>query len=154
MDTIEAKLHALGHHFREGAPARSIERAKVVGDLVYVSGHGPHLADGTLIHVGKVGGDLTVDEGYDAAMRVAVNCLGSLKNAIGDLDRIVEVIKVLGFVRCTPDFTRQPDVMNGFTDLLLEVLGPRGRHARSAIGTSALPNGQAVEVEMIVRIRT
>ena len=153
MDPIERKLLALGHAFRDRTPARKIESCKVVGEMAYLSGHGPHEADGSLKYVGKVGKDLTVEQGYAAAARVAVNCLGSLRNTLGSLEDIEEVVKVLGYVHCTPEFDRQPDVMNGFTDLLLEVLGDKGRHARSAIGASSLPHGQAVEVEMIVRIR-
>ena len=129
-------------------------QAKVVGDLAFLSGHGPHDEHGKLVAVGRVGSDVTIEEGYKAAQRVAINCLGTLKTTLGDLTRIEEVVKVLGFVNSAPDFHRQPEVLNGFTELLLEVLGEKGNHARSAIGTSNLPNNQSVEVEMIVRIRT
>lgn len=153
MGPIERKLRELGHAFRDRLPARSIESCKIVGELAYLSGHGPHESGGTLTYVGKVGQELSIEQGYTAAARVAVNCLGTLKETLGDLERIEEIVKVLGFVHCSPDFTRQPEVMNGFTELLLDVLGSKGKHARSAIGTSSLPNGQAVEVEMIVRVR-
>lgn len=153
MSEIEEKLRALGLAFRKERPRRRFVDAKQVGELVFLSGHGPEDEDGHLPWVGKVDREVSVEEGYRAARRVAVNCLGSLKEHLGDLERIEEVVKVLGFVNSTPDFHRQPEVMHGFTDLLLEVIGERGRHARSAIGTNTLPNDQPVEVEMIVRVR-
>lgn len=148
------RLRSLGYRLREYVPARSIQDVKIVGNIAYVSGQGPHQPDGKLQYVGKVGRELTVEQGYEAAARVAVNCLSVLKTALGDLGRVEEIIKVLGFVNCVPSFTQHPQVMNGFTDLLLKVMGPAGRHARSAIGACSLPNDQAVEVEMIVMVRT
>lgn len=153
MTRIEQRLQDLGVVFRKDPPQRRFVAAKQAGDLVFLSGHGPEDADGRLPWVGKVGRDVAVEEGYQAARRVAVNCLGTLKDHLGDLERIEEVVKVLGFVNSAPDFHRQPEVMHGFTDLLLEVLDERGRHARSAIGTNTLPNDQPVEVEMVVRVR-
>lgn len=154
MDTVEDRLLALGHLFRASSPERRFVGAKQVGELVYLSGQGPEDEHGVLPWVGRVGRDLTVEQGYLAAERVAVNCLGTLKAHLGNLERIEEVVKVLGFVNSADDFHRQPAVMNGFTELLLAVLGERGQHARSAIGTSNLPNNQPVEVEMIVRVRS
>lgn len=153
MSEVERRLSELGYRFRTERPQRRFVDAKQVGDLVFLSGHGPEDHEGRLPWVGKVGRDVTIEDAYEAARRVAVNCLGTLKEHLGDLERIEEVVKVLGFVNCTADFKRQPDVMHGFTDLLLEVLGERGRHARSAIGTNSLPNDQPVEVEMIARVR-
>lgn len=153
METIEQRLQALGYRLATTRPVRKFVDAKQVGDLVFLSGHGPEDEDGHLSWIGRVGRDVTVEEGYRAARQVAVNCLATLKVHLGDLERIDEVVKVLGFVNSAEDFHRQPEVMHGFTDLLLEVLGERGRHARSAIGTSNLPNNQPVEVEMIVRVR-
>lgn len=153
MDEIETKLRAMGYGFQEVVPPRPFRRVKVVGDLAYVSGHGPTDEQGTLLSVGRLGRDVTVEEGYEAARRVAVNCLGSLKQELGDLGRVEEIVKVLAFVNSAPDFHRQPEVVNGFTDLLIELFGERGRHVRSAVGTSNLPNNQSVEVEMLVRIR-
>lgn len=121
------------------------------GNLVFLSGHGPKLEDGNLI-TGKVGSDLTLDEGYAAAKRVALILLASLKSEIGDLDRVRRVVKLLGMVNCTPDFTDQPKVINGASDLLVELYGDKGRHARSAVGMNALPSNIAVEIEMIVEI--
>lgn len=153
MSDIEQRLQGLGYAFRKERPQRLFVDAKQVGDLVFLSGHGPEDEDGRLRWIGKVGRDVTIEQGHEAARRVAVNCLGSLEEHLGDLERIEEVVKVLGFVNCVPEFHRQPEVMNGFTELLLEVLGERGRHARSAVGTNSLPNDQPVEVEMIVRVR-
>lgn len=153
MDRIEARLHELGYRFWPTLPERPFDHVKVVNDLAYVSGQGPVDEAGRLIAVGRVGADVTVDVAYQGARRTAVNCLGVLKQALGDLERIEEVVKVLVFVNSDKDFHGQPLVANGFTDLLVEVLGARGRHARSAIGTSNLPNNQSIEAEMIVRVR-
>lgn len=154
MHPIEAKLTALGYPFLKEAPKRPFERVQIVDNMAYISGHGPTDEHGTLLFSGRVGRDLTLEQGYEAARRVVAASLGSLSAALhGDLDRIEQVVKVLAFVNSAPDFHAQPLVVNGFTELLLEVLGERGRHARSAIGTSNLPNNMAVEVEMIVKLR-
>lgn len=120
-------------------------------NLVFLSGHGPLRNDGTRI-TGKVGADLTLEEGYEAARLVALGLLGSLKAEIGDLDKVRRVVKLLGMVNCTPDFTNQPKVINGASDLLVEVFGDKGKHARSAVGMNALPNNISVEIEMIVEV--
>lgn len=154
MHPIEARLNALGYPFLIEAPPRPFERVRIIGDLAYVSGHGPTDEHGTLLFTGQLGRDLTVEQGYEAARRVVAACLGSLKHALdGDLDRLGEVVKILAFVNSAPGFHAQPLVVNGFSELLRELLGDRGRHARSAIGTSNLPNDMAVEVEMIVTVR-
>lgn len=124
-----------------------------VGNLIFMSGHGCELPEGGLIYEGKLGAELTVEEGYKAARHVGVNLLTALKTYLGDLDRVEQIVKVLGFVASTPDFHEQPAVMHGFSDLMTEVFGERGKHARSAIGTNVLPNNQPVEIEMIVQIR-
>jgi len=93
-----------------------------------------------------------VETGYRAARLVMLNCLASLKEAIGDLDRVKRVVKLLGMVNSAPDFAEQPQVMNGASDLLVQVFGERGRHARSAVGMAGLPSGVAVEIEMIVEV--
>jgi enamine deaminase RidA (YjgF/YER057c/UK114 family) len=149
---IEAKLQELGM----GLPAAVTPVANYVpavrtGKLVFLSGHGPFREDGGLI-TGKVGSDLTLEQGYEAARRVAVGLLGSLKAEIADLDRVKRVVKLLGFVNCTADFVDQPKVINGASDLFVEVFGDRGRHARSAVGSNALPLNIAVEIEMIVEV--
>ena len=119
------------------------------GNLIYVSGHGPMQADGTYIK-GVVGKDLTEEQGKAAARQVALCVLASVKQAIGSLDRIVKVVKVLGMVNATSDFERHPAVMNGFSDLLVEIFGDAGLAARSAVGMGSLPGRIAVEVEAIM----
>lgn len=151
-DRYADALHALGYQFLREVPVRPYVRVKVVGDMAYVSGHGPTDEHGRLTAVGQVPTDVTIEEAYQAARLVAVNCLGTLKSELGTLERVAEIVKVLGFVNSAAGFSQQPQVINGFTDLLIEIFGERGRHARSAVGTNSLPNDQTVEVEMIVRI--
>ena len=149
---IETKLSQMGLKLPvAGRPVANYVPAVRSGNLVFLSGHGPVLDDGSLI-TGKVGADLTLDEGYNAARQVALILLASLKSEIGDLDRVHRVVKLLGMVNCTPDFTDQPKVINGASDLLVELFGEKGRHARSAVGMNALPMNIAVEIEMIVEI--
>jgi enamine deaminase RidA (YjgF/YER057c/UK114 family) len=149
---IEAKLKELGIELPPAVtPVANYVPAVRTGNLVFLSGHGPFDENGTLI-TGKVGSDLTVEQGYQAARRVAIGLLGSLKATIGDLDEVKQVVKLLGMVNCGPEFTDQPKVINGVSDLLVEVFGERGKHARSAVGMNALPLNIAVEIEMIVEI--
>ncbi|MBA7508202.1 hypothetical protein ES705_00123 [subsurface metagenome] len=122
-------------------------------DLLYISGHGPTGPDGKPVYQGKLGSDLTIEEGYQAARLCGINILAAIADYIGDLDRIEYVVKALGLVASGPDFFDQPLVMHGFSDLMVEVLGERGMHARSAMGTCCLPNNIPVEVELIVKIR-
>ena len=126
--------------------------AVVAGRLVFVSGHGP-VRDGQLSYRGKLGREFTTAQGYDAARLVMLNCLATLKAAIGSLDRVRRVVKLLGMVNGTPEFTEQPQVINGASDLLVTIFGDRGRHARSAVGMGSLPFNIAVEIEMVVEIR-
>jgi enamine deaminase RidA (YjgF/YER057c/UK114 family) len=121
------------------------------GNLVFVSGHGP-VRDGRFVYTGKVGQDLDVEAGYQAAQLVCLNMLASLKAEIGDLDRVRRVVKLLGMVNCAPDFAQQPEVINGASDLLVQLYGERGRHARSAVGMGSLPRNIAVEIEMVVEV--
>lgn len=153
MDRFATRVHELGYGFPATRPERLFDHVKVVGDLAYVSGHGPLDARGHLVAVGPVPSAVSIEQAYEAGRWTAANCLGSLKSALGSLERVEEMVKVLVFVYSDPGFYQQPLVANGFTDLLVEVFGERGRHARSAIGVSSLPNGQSVEVEMIARIR-
>lgn len=120
-------------------------------NLVFLAGKGPKKLDGEYI-TGKVGTDLTIEEGYEAARIVAINQLSALKAEIGNLDRVKRVIKVLGMVNASPDFTNHPEVINGFSDLIVEVFGDKGKHARAAVGMGSLPRNIAVEIEMIVEI--
>jgi hypothetical protein len=127
----------------------------VVGHRAIISGHGPQNSDGSVAApLGVVGADLTVDEGYDAARLVGLSILGSLQREIGSLDRVAGWVKALGMVRCTEDFEQLPAVINGFSDLIIEVFGPDvGRHARSAVGMQSLPFGIPVEIEAEVLLR-
>ena len=121
------------------------------GNLIFLAGKGPKRADGTEI-TGKLGADVSIEEGYEGARLTAINQLAVLKAMLGDLGRVKRVVKVLGMVNSTPDFIEQPAVVNGFSDLIVEVFGERGRHARAAVGMASLPRGQAVEIEMIVEV--
>ena len=149
---IEAKLKELGIELPPAVtPVANYVPAVRTGNLVFLSGHGPFKEDGSLI-TGKVGSDLTTDQGYQAARRIAIGLLGSLKAAIGDLDKVRQMVKLLGLVNCGPDFTDQPKVINGASDFLVEIFGDKGKHARSAVGMNALPLNIAVEIEMIVEV--
>lgn len=122
------------------------------GDLLYVSGHGPLKSDGTLT-TGKVGADLDLEAGQEAARQTGLAILATLRSQLGSLDKVVKLIKVLGMVNCTSDYTDQPKVINGFSDLMVEVFGEAGRGARSAVGMGSLPGNIAVEIEAIFQIR-
>jgi enamine deaminase RidA (YjgF/YER057c/UK114 family) len=123
-----------------------------VGDLIFTSGQ-IALVDGQLKYKGKLGRDLTKEQGYEAARACAVNCLSVLRSALGSLDRVRQVVKVVVFVNSAEGFTDQPEVANGASELLQQVFGEAGRHARSAVGSSELPRGTAVEVEMVVQVQ-
>ena len=127
---------------------------RVRGNRAYISGHGPQNPDGSIAHpLGKVDADLSLKEAYQAARLVALSILGSLKRELGDLDRVVAWLRVFGMVNSAPDFKQQPQVINGFSDLILELYGPeRGLHARSAVGMAGLPLGIPVEIEAEVEI--
>ena len=122
-----------------------------VGNLLFLSGKGPLTSGGNYIE-GKLGGDLTIEEGYTAARVSAVNQLAVLKSYIGDLRKIKRIVKVNGFVNCVNSFVDHPKVINGFSDLMVEIFGESGKHTRTAVGTNSLPYNMAVEVEMIVEI--
>lgn len=122
------------------------------GNLLFFSGAGP-FRDGKLAVFGKLGADLTLEQGYDTARLIGLNLLTMLKEEIGDLDKVSKIIKVQGFVASTPDFTDQPKVINGASDLFEQVFGERGKHARTAVAAPVLPFNIAVEIEMIVEIK-
>lgn len=148
----EAKLAELGLQLPTApGPIANYVRAVRVGNLLFVSGHGPS-RDGKYLFTGKLGKDLTVDDGYKAAQLVCLNCLASVREALGDLDRVKRVVKLLGMVNSAPDFGHQPEVINGASDLLVQLYGDSGRHARSAVGMGALPRNIAVEIEMILEV--
>lgn len=123
-----------------------------VKELVYVSGHGPLRPDKTLV-CGRVGSDMTEEQGKDAARVVGLAVLATLRNYLGSLDRVVRLVKVLGMVNSAPDFQNHPSVINGFSDLMVEVFGDSGKGARSAVGMGSLPGNIAVEVEAIFEVR-
>jgi enamine deaminase RidA (YjgF/YER057c/UK114 family) len=123
------------------------------GNLLYLSGQGPRRTDGTY-KPGRLGRDMTIEEGYQEARLTTLNMLAVAKAALGDLSRIEAVVKLLGMVNAEPDFGDHPKVINGCSDLLVEVLGEAGRHARSAVGMGSLPNRMAVEIEAILLIRS
>ena len=123
------------------------------GNIVYLSGHGPVGPDGNIAVRGRLGADLTIEQGYEGAKLTALALLGSLKNEIGELDRVKRILKVLGMVRCTEDFGNTPAVINGASDLFVAIFGERGKHARSAVGLYELPFQMAVEIEMVVAVQ-
>ncbi len=151
-DDVEARLERLGIELpAASAPVANYVNAVRTGNLIFLSGKGPLRADGSQI-IGKVGEDLTIEEGYEAARITGINLLSALKAEIGDLNRVRRVVKVLGMVNAAPEFGNHPQVINGFSDLMVEVFGDRGRHARSAVGMGSLPDQIAVEIEMIVEV--
>ena len=133
-------------------PIGTYVQAKQVGALLYLSGKGPRNPDGTTPK-GKLGATMTIEDGYRAAREVGLMLIAAMKFALGDLDRVTDVVKLLGMVNATPDFEDHPKVINGCSDLFVEVFGERGRHARSAVGMSSLPGGIPVEIEAIVAVR-
>lgn len=153
MPKVEEKLRQLGLELPPPpAAVANYVGAVRTGNLVFVSGHGPVRA-GRFVYLGKLGRELDRDAGYAAARLVMLNCLASLKAVIADLDKVTRVVKLLGMVNSTPDFADQPFVINGASDLLTEIFGECGRHARSAVGMGALPLGISVEIEMVVEVR-
>ena len=122
------------------------------GNLLFLSGHGPSRVEGKPAARGKVGRDLSVDEAYQVAREVGINLLGSAHSLLGSLDKVKRIVKVLGMVNSAEGFGDQPKVINGFSDLMVEVFGENGRHARSAVGMAELPSGIPVEIEMILEV--
>jgi len=160
MSTIEARIAALG--LRLPAPLQAPGGAKlpfqfvhVVGGRAFISGHGPQDADGSIAEpLGKVGRELTLEQGHAQARVVALSILGSLQRTLGDLDRVSRWCRVFGMVNSAPGFNRQPAVINGFSELILELWGPqRGAHARSAVGMAELPFDIPVEIEAEVELK-
>jgi enamine deaminase RidA (YjgF/YER057c/UK114 family) len=156
MGVIEDRLGELG--LQLPAPVQApqgvrlpFDFVRVDGELAYVSGHGPMDGD-RLLFTGRVGTDVTVEQGYEAARATGLSMLASLKRELGDLDRVTGWLKALGFVSCGEGFNGTPAVVNGFSDLILELWGDAGRHTRSAIGAGELPFGMPVEVEAVVRL--
>jgi enamine deaminase RidA (YjgF/YER057c/UK114 family) len=152
--SVEQRLKELGITLPTvGAPIGNYVHAKKVGTLVYLSGKGPpDGADGKMPK-GKLGAGMSIEEGYQHARQVGLVLIAAMKDAVGgNLDRVGEIVKVLGMVNAAPDFEDHPKVINGCSDLFVEVFGERGRHARSAVGMSSLPGGIPVEIEVIVTV--
>ncbi|MCK5794680.1 MAG: RidA family protein [Anaerolineales bacterium] len=150
---MEERIAELGLELRiPGAPVANYVNAVKAGELVFMAGKGPRSGESSFV-TGKVGSDLTLDQGYEAARLAAIEQLSALKAEIGDLNRVVRIVKVLGMVNADPEFTDHSKVVNGFSDLMVEVFGERGKHARAAVGMSSLPLGFACEVEMVVQVR-
>jgi len=153
MSAVEDKLHKLGYTLPEPpTPIGVYVTALEVDEMVYTSG-ASCFEGGKLKYQGKVGAELTLEQGYDAARITMLNLLAVLKQQIGDLDKIEQVVKLTGYVASAPGFNQQPAVMNGASELLGEILGDRGKHARSAIGVNELPMNCPVEIEMIVKLK-
>ena len=147
---VQDRLDALGLELPEVAtPAGAYVSALVSGNLVFTAGQIP-LVDGKLMATGKVGSEIDVDYAREIARRCALNAIAAVKSVIGDLDRVKRVVKVVGFVSSEPSFTQQPQVINGASELLEQVFGEAGIHARSAVGVAVLPLDAPVEVELIV----
>jgi enamine deaminase RidA (YjgF/YER057c/UK114 family) len=149
---IAERLAALGLSLpAPPPPIANFVGAVTAGDLVFVSGHGPY-RDAEYQYLGKVDSEVPLDDAYQAARLTMINLLASLQAEIGSLDRVVQIVKLLGMVNSDPTFKSQPQVINGASDLLVELFGGRGRHARSAVGMAGLPGGISVEIEMVVQI--
>ena len=144
--TPEEKLEALNIQLPEvSAPSANFVKWRKVGNLLFLAGDGSEMK-------GKLGSDLTVEEGYMAARQTGIDILGTLKAACGDLSNIKQFVKVRGMVNSAPDFYDQPKVINGFSDLMVEVFGEKGKHARAAVGHCSLPSNIAVEIEVVVEL--
>lgn len=154
MGVIEERLKALNILLPEAPQAMaSYVVVQRVDDMLYFSGASP-MKDGKPTMTGRLGAELTIEQGYDGAKQAAVLLLSQLKKAVGDLDNVEQIVKLFGIVASTDDFFEQPDVINGASELFEKVFGEKGKHARSAIGTSVLPWNLPVEVEMIVKVKS
>ena len=149
---FDKKLKELGIElYAPTKPMGTYVKVVRTGNLLYFAGHGPTRADNSNI-TGKVGKELTLEQGYEAAKQTGIALLSTLKAEIGDLNKVKRIVKVLGMVNCTQEFTDQPKVINGFSDLMVAIFGEKGKHARSAVGMYMLPSNIAVEIEMIVEV--
>lgn len=152
MGRVEDRLRELGLSLpKPMPPVGNYVGGKIIADVLYMSGHGPRV-DGALPLVGKVGRELSTADGYRAAGLVVLNTLATARILIGDLDRIVEVVRVFGMVNAVEGYRETPKVLDGASDLLVAIFGEAGRHARSAVGMAALPFNIPVEIEMVFRI--
>jgi enamine deaminase RidA (YjgF/YER057c/UK114 family) len=152
MVDVEQRLKELGVTLHTpDRPLANYVHAVRTGNLVFLAGHGPRKPEGGMV-IGKVGREIDLEQGKEAARLVAINLLSSLKAEIGDLNKVKRIVKVLGMVNADPSFTNHPEVINGCSDLLVAIFGDRGRHARSAVGMGSLPRNIPVEIEMIVEV--
>lgn len=148
----EARLEELGIVLPSPPqPVANYVNGVQADNLIFLAGKGPKYPDGQELR-GKVGTDISIEEAYEGARQTAINQLSVLKVMLGDLKRVKRIVKVLGMVNCAPDFVEQPSVINGFSDLMVEVFGEKGKHARAAVGMASLPRGQAVEIELVVEV--
>jgi enamine deaminase RidA (YjgF/YER057c/UK114 family) len=148
----EQRLQELGIELAPAiGPLANYVNAVRTGNLLYLAGKGPGLA-GQPMPSGKVGRDFTIEQGYEYARQTGLSLIAVMKAELGDLDKVTRIVKVLGMVNATPEFGHQPEVINGCSDLFVEVFGDRGRHARSAVGMGSLPRGIPVEIEVIVEV--
>lgn len=156
MGAIESRIEELGlvlpQRSETGTPV--YQKARWSGNQVFVAAHGPQDPDGRMVYTGRLGLDLTVDEGTEAAKLCAMDCLASLKALVGTLDRVSQILMVRGFVNSADDFFDQPRVMNGASEVLNSIFGERGRHSRTAIGVSVLPRNLAVIMDLQAEILT
>jgi enamine deaminase RidA (YjgF/YER057c/UK114 family) len=148
----DKKLKDLGITLSEPSkPIANYVKAVRTGNLIFLAGHGPVKPDGSYV-TGKVGRELTIEEGYEAAKLTAIQLLSTLKAEVGDFNKVKRVVKVLGMVNCHSDFGDHPKVINGCSDLLVAVFGDKGKHARSSVGMNSLPMNTSVEIEIIVEV--
>ena len=153
MGTPEDKIAQMGLELPPlQQPVANYVSAVRTGSLLFLAGAGPAVPPGGTQRTGKLGRDLSVEEGYDAARSVGLVQIARLKDELGELSRVKRIVKLLAMVNSTPDFTDHPNVINGCSDLLVEIFGDAGRHARSAVGMANLPFGIPVEIEMIVEV--
>ncbi len=149
----ENRIKELGIRLTEpAAPTANFLKAVRIGNIIYLSGHGPDKPEGGQV-TGKLGSDLTIEQGQEAARLVGISLLSSLKKEIGNLNKVKRIVKVLGMVNAVPTFTNHSQVINGFSDLMVQIFGENGKHARSAVGLSSLPANIPVEIEMIVELK-
>ncbi|RAV11759.1 RidA family protein [Paenibacillus contaminans] len=155
MAQIEKRIQELGIELPPSpVPLHTYIPCNQSGNLLYLSGQVCFLnGQLVLMHEGKLGREVTIEQGQEAARQCILNCLAAMKGYLGDLDRVVKIVKMLAFVSSAPDFNQQPVVINAASDLLIEIFGENGKHARSAIGTNELPLNTPVEIELIVEIR-
>ena len=152
--SVEDRINELGYNLGDPPqPLGQYVRCVVADGLAFTAGHGPFDEFGNVSMRGQVGGDLTLEQGQEAARLSVVSCLASLKSALGSLDRVEQIVKVLGFVNCASGFTNTSAVMDGASELLGAAFGSAGVHARAAIGTTVLPGGIPVEIELIAQVR-